>query len=352
MNDSEMDRLIGLAQPTDVPRGALSEAGQELLEEIVSVDPQVDRKDNDVVLLPHPRRQRTKGRRGLATLGVAAAVVAAVAVPTVVFREGESVTPAAPPVSAAPEPASTSNPFLLLDAQGWVVDRVTESTEEEGEMIFRQSTTGKLLEVVWMPVEADESWYEGDPDDPEPEQVTFLGQKALLSGLGRGEFEIRAERGDLFLSVRSRTGERQAFDKLIGHLRQAPAQEWFAAMPDSVVTPDESAAVSAQLLDGVPLPAGFDPSIFVSDRSNTRYHVEFQVVRQVTCAWIGSYAQARAEKDEAGMAEAEDALAGSAAWPATHQMGSAELIGAEPYLQKMSKREAVGDYRAGIGCDY
>ncbi|GAB3243800.1 hypothetical protein [Kineosporia babensis] len=354
MKDSEIDRLLGEVQPTPVPAGALAEAGRELLEEIMSVHSPAEPGRSDQAV-PLPTRTWSLARRRLAWVGVAAAVVAAVVVPTVVFGGGGAVVPVTPATQAptpTPQLPHTKNPYVLLDAPGWEIDHVNESAEDNGEISFQQPETGQSLQVSWTTMDAYESRYEDRLDVSDPEPITLFGANADRFDYGKGEFEVLAPQSDIFLEVRgSSTGGRKNFAGLLEQLRQVPAEEWFAAMPDSVITPDENPSYTEEILAGVPLPEGLPASAFVSGFTNSRYHVEFGVIQRATCAWLENYEQAWETDDEPAMAAADQALAGSPNWEAVRREDGPDPIGAEQYVKAVSQRKSVDGYRSNLGCD-
>ena len=369
MNDHELDGLLRRAQPESairVPAVApmLHEAGQELLEEIMSVELKSDRVggvSEATSLSSRWGQPRSRGRRWLAGVAVAAAVVAAVVMPTVVFHDAGAATPAVSPslppsASPSPQPSAptgTGNPYLLLDGPGWKVDYVIQTASADGEIQFRQKSTDVGLDISWVPIAGYQDRYEDRRSEHEPKNFTFLGRKAVLFGQGDDGFEVLAKRGDVFLDVRSSgTGSRPEFDALVRQLKQVTAEQWFAAMPKSVVTPSETTAIAAQMLKDVPLPDGFDASIFTSAFTNEYDQFGFRVVAKVTCAWLADYAQARTAHDEAGMAAADAALSSSKNWRVVQRLGAPDPIGAEPFIKAVSHRKIVADYESGLGCDY
>jgi hypothetical protein len=375
MNDHELDQLLRQAQPASAVRvpvvaPLLREAGQELLEAIVAIDPQSDRSESGpaetTLLLPRPGRGEasrswSRGRRRLVGVAVAATVVAAIAVPTAVFQGAgpgnQAVSPSpASSASSSPQPrppAVTGNPYLLLDGPLWEIENVSQTASLSGEITFRRKSTDISLQIGWNPISGYQYLLDDRRSAHKGKQFTFLGRKALLFPAGQGEFEVLAKRGNAFLGVRSTgTATRKDLDELLGQLRPVTAEEWLAAMPKSVVTPSETTTVAAQMLRDVPLPDGFDASIFTTAFTNEYDQFGFRVVAKVTCAWLADYAQARTAHDEAGMAAADAALSSSKNWPVVKRLGAPDPIGAELFIKAVSHRQIVADYESNLGCDY
>jgi len=99
------------------------------------------------------------------------------------------------------------------------------------------------------------------------------------------------------------------FDALLGYAlrrvdRPEDAAGFAAAVPDDVVTSEESSAEVVGILADVAVPDGFDRSRIEIEGFNSRYHVIAAATGAVTCAWVEQYAAGR-------RAEATHAMAGS-----------------------------------------
>jgi len=373
VNDRELDRLIRSAQPPVAralpPVSPFQVAADELLEEIMSTGTRSahpDRPDPEQTLgdlVPLPVRRSAirswppRVRWAIAVVAAAAAVVAAVLVPSLLLSSSDSspdgaglVVPASPqPSPVLPE---TDNPYLLLRSDGWTIEYVYESARDEGELRYVGSGAEQALALTWVPAEAFAGRLEDRNADYPPVTGIGLGdgRKAMLYRTSDGFEALILQDGKVFLDIRGTGVPRAEFIRLLGRIEPVEAQEWYAAMPDSMVTPDETAALAQELTANVPMPAGLTVADLESPYTKTFSSFAFGVVQHVSCAWLDSYVQARQAGDRTAMTEATNALGSTADWTAAERTGEADPTGAGDYLPAMRQGRAVEGYQGNLGC--
>ncbi len=368
MNDREIDQLLRKLEPGGKPglEGALREAGQELLEEIMSSAEKSGIDSEEAPFVPvRLNKKSSAGRRTLLGVGAAAAAAVAIVIPTLILGGGRAVPPAspeAPPASLSPSPSPgpalvpTTNPHVLLDAPGWKIDYVNET--DWGRGVYGQLRYVKddaEIEISWSPP----GEYKGRVRDREaeygePMPFTLFGEKAVVFKESSGEFEAMAKTGQAFLSARSSgVSDFQTFRRRLTDFSAVTPEQWFAGMPDSVVTPPESTAVAAQIISDIPLPPGFDTMIFSSRLTNSYHQFGAGVTGRITCAWLDDYTEAYDARDQKGMAAVDQALSGAADWAfikwSSRSSGWDQAV--LDYTGRVADRKPVSGYDAGLGCD-
>jgi hypothetical protein len=248
-------------------------------------------------------------------------------------------------------PLSAGNPGLLIDDPAWTVNHVDEFAPDEGEIRWNQGD--KELQVNWRSAPTYQGYYDDRLNVSQPEPVTVLGREGALFTYGGNDFAVMLPvKGVSFLELRGAVGDRAAFLALLATLKQVPAEQWYAAMPESIVTPAKEAAVAAELLDGVPRPPGFKASALSAGQTNDRYQFGAKVLGAVACGWIKDYNAARAAGDKEGMSRVSAALSASPEWKVTRELaqggGYADVLA--QYVQRVAKGQDVADAQQGLGC--
>lgn len=381
MNDREIGDLIRALEPGGAPglEGMLREAGQELLEEIMSGPEENGRRftvEDPVHLTPgSPRSERkwSAGRGLLVAAAVLVVVAAAVLAPRAFFDRKETVAPAAPvpsPTSSisAVEPTveptvdpawieRTTNPWILFEAPGWELTYLNE--EDHGpEGIAGQATYEKgesELEIYWNPGAGYQNGLQGRTEEAgTPETVQFLGGEAALFEMPVSEeFELLALREKTFLVIRgSGTPDRQVAEAWLGKITQLAALEWYAAMPESVVVPYRSAEAAAQVLEDVPLPPGFEVATLATDLTSSYSAFGAKAVGAVTCAWLDDYEEALTAGDDAAVRKVDKALSGAADWKFFASMDEEDAWddAIVEYATKVAERQPVSYRESELGC--
>jgi len=106
-----------------------------------------------------------------------------------------------------------------------------------------------------------------------------------------------------------------AFVDTIAGIRTVDEATWEAALPDSVVGQSEQADTVAELLNGVPIPDGFDVAALTDGTTNDRYQFIAHVSGAVACAWLEQWFTGEQTEDVNLQAGAAAALATSHDWP-------------------------------------
>lgn len=271
-----------------------------------------------------------------------------------------------------------STPLLLLEGPGWQVRNVNERENGEGQMEFtRASPTphpgeslmtrsdvkrgitppavrqrrqrrveltwhdGRQYKLLWHDGKLGRSFYDPylhktvDVYEPGHSFMTTIPTLAVKAYIDpRAETSpIQGGPGDRLmvaiwredhhlLELRASVPSLAAFRQRLGWLRRVDAQTWLDAMPARVVKAADYGATVREVLQGIPLPPGFDPAK-IPDRHLTtdRYQVGAAVGGAVACAWFNHWDEARADHSSAAVREAEQVLARSEdQWPIFREM--------------------------------
>jgi hypothetical protein len=371
MNDDELNILVRQAQShADATLAALDlgRGGQELLEEIMSTSdtPQLGStnaapKDPDPVdIWPAelwaagrvvPIRNR---RRLLIGVAAAAAFAAAIAGPTFALRGGDKATVTPGSHSAPPAATSSLTPGVLLDDPAWTISHVDENGSATGDIVDGEisfTSSKQELEVHWRPAKDYQDYYDDRLDVSKPMPFVLFGRTGAQFTYSKDDFAVMTPpQGKLFLEIRGQGGNKAAFAAAVAKLKQVPLDQWYAAMPASVVTPDKAAAVTEQILADIPQPAGFDPSTLRVNGAMDYYQFGATVIGKVTRAWLKDYVSARKAHDEKGMATVDKALSTNGKWKTLQKMdeeGAYSQVIRE-YADKVAHRQAVGDYENSL----
>lgn len=312
-----------------------------------------------------PRRHPM--RRVLLAAAAVAAVAAGVAIVGPFDRSDH------PDVSTGPTTETTGTtavvqpsdgpPRLLITQPGWSVTRADEPEVGEGEMTFT-GPTGEA-DLAW----GGEGYYEdrldewtsgGEPLAP----TTIAGHEAVVFGSGDEFIALWRDR-DYGVELRVGMPDAAAFETLAASVEAVDADDWLAALPASVVRPDDRAAVVDQMLADIPLPSGFDPAPLMRDDGVVaeRYQLGARVTGAVACGWIGQWVDAASRGDTVAAQQAVDAMNSSFDWDVLRQMEPeggwssavwelATAITTGGTVDGGSPGMPVADvYREALGCD-
>ncbi|MFI6826187.1 hypothetical protein ACIBG5_03720 [Kribbella sp. NPDC050241] len=308
MNDHELDRLLARANPfgdDSVRRLPADAAASDLLEEIVTTT------------APTPELRPNRRRRVIVLVAAAAAIV--IALTGVFFPRGN---PAAPTSAYAAEvrAVAEANQRLLVDAPGWKVSRVDEFTADLGEMAFAHGN--QRLDVFWRPASQYRTYSDDRAHDNTHQPIELLGQHGTIFRYGDStDFTTILEpKGNNFLEIRADLGSEAAYRELIGKLKSVGVDEWLDALPASAVKPADNKKAVDGMLEGLPLPDGFDKAPLYQQTVNDRYQVGARVTGAVSCAWLNQWTAAKKSGDKAKVAEAVAAMKTSHSWPILKEM--------------------------------
>jgi hypothetical protein len=325
MNDDELDVLVASTAPVtdaDVDRVAAHVAAADLLEEIMTIDV-ADLADTDTLLATaagRGRRPRGVARAVATIVGAAAVVVVAVSGLLVVQRGhgGSSSAWAAELVAVA-----ESSPRLVVDGRGWHVVRADELTAENGEMTFTDGP--RRLELRWQPVREHEYLVKDRASGAaQVEHVTVLGHPGVqyryrLGGASEYFTTVWSDDRHTLEARGEGFGTIDAYESVVGHLREVDADAWLSAMPPTVIKPAETAATVDAMLADVPKPDGF-AVVLPSGQARDRYQLGAAVVGQVACRWVEAWITATDAGDAAAAARAVDAMSSSRRWKVLVEM--------------------------------
>lgn len=286
---------------------ALRGADEELLREIVGADGRQFSSRLRAALRP------TRTRLAFALGAVAIIVVAVTLIGVGSGGGGQQSAFAAEAIAVA-----ESNPRLLVTAPGWRVKSADEFSEDFGQVSFTNGE--RYLEMWWAPASDYETFVKDRTRDDTNFYVDVLGQRSLTSvydGARLPNFEtLIPPTGPVFVAVRGVMKDREEYLSVVNSLEATDVDTWLAAMPEAVVKPDERAAVIDEMLEGIPIPPGFDRSVLDSDDAVAdRYHLAARVTSYVTCRWLDSWVAATNAGDDATAQEAVDAMATAKDWP-------------------------------------
>ncbi|MFF4878895.1 hypothetical protein [Micromonospora sp. NPDC000668] len=362
MTDEQLDRMVRDADPyrPDVITH-LDGAAQHLLEEIMSAP------TLETVAEPpgKPSRARRTMMSGLASAGVAAAVLAIVLTVSIMNVDqpgGREASPDTSPTSEATKPTSYSamvlkaaeeNPRLLIDQPGWKATTVYGFTEKEGTIEF--SNDGQRLQMNWYPADQYDGYHKDRLHVSKPEQVTVDRWPGDLFRYSASDFAVMLRpRDGSFVELRTGSAwTRSEFDRVLADVVRVDARTWLAALPAEIVTPDRVDEQAAKVLADVPLPPGFDTAALTGLGTNDAYQFGAALTSRVGCGWIAEWLRAKQAGDAAALQRAADALRSSHKWKVLHQMND-EGDWPEVFWEtadKVAAGEFPAGYRGALGCE-
>jgi hypothetical protein len=313
---------------------------------------------------PHARRRMT-----LALAGIAAAVVL-----VLVLAPGDGGSPT-PAHGAELVRFAEASPLLLLEEPGWRVSDVIEERSGDGQMEFitgpklpYEHITVKLTKSGEEVVEgmrppavrqrhAELHWRNGALKPYLEGMATSADSRTILPVLGTtaqvfryqdghpGDYEYEAlwKEGDRVLEFRAPVPDLIAFEAHLAALGRVDSDAWLSALPPQVIKAANHGATVREMLKGIPVPAGFDPSRVPDEGLTTdSYQLGAAVTGRVACEWLRQWGRARAAGDSAKADEATAAMATSKHWPILREM---EAEGAYPQvLQEVAAAMPSGEW--------
>jgi hypothetical protein len=163
----------------------------------------------------------------------------------------------------------------------------------------------------------------GQGPDPGVElEVGVPGARAVVHRYAGSEDYTGVWRsGELTVQARADAASPDEFAGILGGLERVGARAWLSALPASAVSPSEQRDAVDEMLAGLPLPPGFDTgSLRDGAATRDRYQLGAKVAGAVACGWLGSWAEAKAAGDDAGVRRAVVALASSRDWAILREM--------------------------------
>jgi hypothetical protein len=279
-----------------------------------------------------PRRPGIFSRHRVASLGFGLACVAVIAVlvvlgggPVATVKEGGRPTYAAAAVEVA-----EANPRLLVTAPGWAIVHAHSFEVDSGILEYRYRDTpaygieANSLHLSWYPARLYRSRLRELRQKRTARGTTVLGRPARTfhdhRRGGSDFFTVLAPQGKVFVELSARLSPSD-YETVLRSLRAVSVDRWLSAMPAEVVQPAARSTVIAQMLDGVPLPPGFQTAGLEAETHFTdRYQLGQAVAGAVACGWIESWSAANRSGDEAGARQAVEGMAGARHWTVLLQM--------------------------------
>lgn len=381
MKTHGLEQMLATADPVDQRRlegldfGAMEAA---LVADLEGVPPGLH--------APTSRTRRPASRRPAFAL-IATAALASALVALLLVGGSEGGRPARA-YAAELVRFAESTPLLLLDGPGWRVESVYEAGE--GAYMPRSSRGAGSMEFVTGPPIPDESttvsadgtvsgmapktvrqrkvdlsWHPDQlrlrgPIVRHPIEAPVLGTTAVVDTRaetayiktkaetkrvewgGPGDRQMVAiwHEGDYTLELRAWVPNLAALEERLSWLTRVDSNTWLDAMPAKVVKATEHDAAVREMLRGIPVPSGFEPSQIPDEGLTTnRYQVGASVTGIVSCLWFRQWGEARRAHDHAAEAEAEKAMATSERWPILREMARE---GGYPYVWKLAKEMPSG----------
>jgi hypothetical protein len=250
---------------------------------------------------------------------------------------------------------------MLMNDNAWRVTRADEYDKNEGEMTFTDN--GHSADLNWR------SGPLGPWLDDRLNGAIDHGRHKVVNGTARviqyadsTTYTALWKADGRVLEFVTDAGSVDEFQSLLDTLVVVDVDTWLTAMPDSVIKQANQPAVIAEMLTGIPLPAGFDPSVLANDDEiKDRYQLGARVVSAVSCTWIEQWVDAKATGDTAAAQAAVDAMTTASQWPIIQEMNRSGAYG--QVLQQFVDAMAAGDsqpaakkfsvaegYRSALGC--
>lgn len=260
-------------------------------------------------------RSTNRPIRRLVTIGLGVAAIAVLAALFVVGGWLSGAGNGRPEFAAAAIRVAEANPRLLVTAPGWKIVRADEFEPDSGELTF--SDGSHHFDLHWYPARLYGEYLSDRATESTPEHGTLLGQRATTIDYQREEYAtMLSPQGSVFIELRGQLGSRGAYDQILQSLKPVDVQTWLSAMPPSTVRPEARSEAVDQILRGVPVPPGFDPTALQSEDSiSDQSSLATKVGNAVACGWVESWIAARAAGDQAAAQRAFEAVRGSANWP-------------------------------------
>jgi hypothetical protein len=289
-----------------------------------------------------PGRAGIVSRHRVAPAGFGLACVAVIAV--LLVLGGGSVDSVKdggrPTYAAAAVKVAEANPRLLVTAPGWAIVHAHSFEVDSGILEYRYRDTpaygidADSLHLSWYPAALYRGVLRGHREvSPGRERrgegtvessTIVLGHRATTfhdhRRGGSDYFTVLRPQGKVFVEISARLSPSD-YATVLESLRAVSVDRWLAAMPPEVVQPTARSTVIAGMLDGVPLPPGFQTAPLEAENHFTdRYQLGQAVAGAVACGWLESWSAARRSGDGATARQAVEGMAGARRWPVLLQM--------------------------------
>jgi len=265
-------------------------------------------------------------RRRWPAFGFASLACAAVLAAVLLLSGGSVGGNAYPGFAEAAVKVAEANPRLLVTAPGWKIVEARSFQATNGQLYLADGR--KKIHLFWLPASYYKEFIRKGAHPRDGRQVdtaTIAGLEATSIYEPRTPFgsysqAIFQPEGGVFLELEGAFGKRE-WTSLMATVRSVGVEQWLRAMPGEILRPGAFAAETEEMLRGVPVPPGFDPTAAVHPSQLTnRFQAAKRLTTAVTCGWVESWRVARAGGDTSVAREAVDAMAGAARWPVLLQM--------------------------------
>lgn len=227
-----------------------------------------------------------------------------------------------PTYAAAAVKVAEANPRLVVTAPGWSIIHAN-ITAEEGGLTYRDAGhpySGRYaLDMNWAPSGLYHEALRGLRRNATVTHSIVLGRQVATFHERGGAYDtVFPPQGDVFVTLSLPAVEHEA---LLRSVRAVSVDRWLAAMPAEVVQPAAKSSVIAGMLQGVPLPPGFDlSSLEAESELSNRFDLGKAVAGAVACGWIESWSAANRSGDDAVARQAVEGMAGARRWAVLLQM--------------------------------
>lgn len=344
------DRLLQLVDPIDeaarisLEASTTDEAAGAMRDAILATD------RSEAGSRPAHRRLRLR-RLPVLALATTAIAVAAVLAITDLGSVGPSDDPSGGQAwAAAAVRVAREVPRLLPTEPGWAVTRADEMTVQNGSTLLEKGN--RSVEYNWYPRSQYDLYFKDRQlgtkryADIEIDGVTAVVFRYADTA---DNYFAMWKLGDYFVEARTQTDipekwqksgipengpeaakvptflthfDEASFRSFVSSLRSVDIDTWLAAMPESVVKPQDNAATVQRMLKGVPLPDGFDAkAVAGGSEVRDRYQLGAHVTEQILCAWFKEWRAADHAGDAPRAAAAKRAVGTARSWPVFKLMG-------------------------------
>lgn len=304
--------------------------------------------------------RRSRRRSGVAAVAVVAVGIGGMA--AVAARGQDRAEPAVPGISVSPVvsvPAALGWPPRLLLEGDWTithfnqnrassdgdvggvltfmstaapvvasadVETSTTSTDPQGAQppptVPAQGVTpaAPQVDVMWSTTDRTQAWSTIPTSSPNQtvgwEPLTVLDHPAQTLQINDMTYVVVVAVPEGSIELRVPATNRAELNRIVDGLRVVDAAEFDAALPATVVTPSQRAAVVEEMLEGVPTPPGFDIGPVATDPIySDRVTLATTVAAEVACGWLDEWFNVWETEDAAELDAILTALEASPGWP-------------------------------------
>jgi len=222
-----------------------------------------------------------------------------------------------------------ANRRLLVTGDPWHVSYAAWESPTLGEVDFitgsSRERSSNYLDISWYP-DSERDRYIDFSDRERTAPVEIAGEDVYVQFEQQryrepGSVEFRttlpASDGTITVIDGGITGDEDDVVAVLDSIESVDTAAWLDAMPDSVVQPSDQSSEINRLLEGVPLPAGFDRSVLEpAHLPQDKYQLTAFVMYGAYCGWLDEWWRADQAGDQEAAQEAIDELNASPQWPA------------------------------------